>query len=250
MPRIPTLTELLEAGAHFGHQASRWHPKMADFIFGARGGVHVVNLEKTQEKLEEALNFVRDVASRGGMILFVGTKSQAKSYVKTAAESCGMPYVSERWLGGTLTNFKQIRDTVERFLKLKEQQEKGELEKYTKLERLMISREIDEYRIKVGGIVDLKKRPAAVFITDVRFDKTAMAEASACEIPIVGVCDTNVNPADVNYVIPMNDDAVRAIELVTKLVAEAVNEGKSNPVKVEPVKSAPQPASPTSSTSI
>lgn len=237
MSKIPTLTELLEAGAHFGHQASRWHPKMAEFIFGARGGVHIVNLERTQEKLEKALNFVRDIAAHGGMILFVGTKSQAKSYVKAAAESCGMPHVSERWLGGTLTNFKQIRDTVDRFLKLKEQQEKGELEKYTKLERLMISREIDEYNVKVGGIAELKKRPAAVFITDIRFDKTAMSEASACGIPIIGVCDTNVNPTKIDYVIPMNDDAVRSIELVTKLVAEAVNEGKASPVKVEPPKS-------------
>lgn len=237
MPKTPTLTELLEAGAHFGHQASRWHPKMADFIFGERGGVHVINLEKTQEKLEEALTFLRDVASRGGTVLFIGTKSQAKPYVKAAAEACGMPFVTERWLGGTLTNFKQIRDTVDRYLKLKEQQKKGELEKYTKLERLMISREIDEYDEKVGGISTLTKKPVAVFITDIRFDKTALMEASVCGIPVVGVCDTNVNPSKVDHVIPMNDDAVRAIELVVDVVAEAIKEGKANPAKAaEPVK--------------
>ncbi len=211
---------------------------MAPYIFGVRSGIHVINLERTQEELGKALDVVKNIAAKGGMVLFVGTKSQSKKYVRAAAEDCGMPFVTERWLGGTLTNFKQIRDAVDRYLKLKEQQVKGELGKYTKLERLMIARDIEECDVKIGGIAALKRKPEAVFITDVRFDKTAVMEAVACNIPIVGVCDTNVNPDRVTYVIPMNDDAVRSIELITKLVAEAVKEGKANPVvekKVEKV---------------
>ncbi|MDA1038181.1 MAG: 30S ribosomal protein S2 [bacterium] len=233
MPKTPELKELLEAGAHFGHQASRWHPKMAEFIFGMRSGIHVINLEKTQEQLEKVLTRVQEVAARGGTVLFVGTKSQAKPFVKAAALDCGMPFVTERWLGGTLTNFKQIRDTVDRYLKLKEQQEKGELGKYTKLERLLISRQVEDYNDKVGGIATLKKLPDLVFVTDVRFDKTALMEANSVHVPVIGVCDTNVNPTRVQHVIPMNDDAVRSIELVTKLIADAVKEGKANPVVVE-----------------
>jgi len=231
--KVPTLQELLEAGAHFGHQAARWHPKMAQYIFGVRSGIHVINLERTQEELEHVLNFVKEIASKGGTVLFIGTKSQSKKYVKAAAEDCGMPHVTERWLGGMLTNFKQIRETVDRYLKLKEQKEKGELGKYTKLERLMIAREIEDYDVKVGGIAQMKKKPDAVFVTDVRFDKTAVMEANACQIPVIGVCDTNVNPVRIQHVIPMNDDAVRAIELVTRLMAEAIKEGKANPAVPE-----------------
>lgn len=206
---------------------------MAQYIFGERSGIHVINLERTLTELEKSLEYMKGIAAKGGTVLFVGTKSQAKKYVRAAAEDCGMPFVTERWLGGTLTNFKQIRGTLDRYLKLKEQQEKGELGKYTKLERLMIAREIEDYDVKVGGIATLKKKPDAVFVTDVRFDKTAVMEANACNIPIVGVCDTNVNPMRVAHVIPMNDDAVRSIELVTKLAAEAVKEGKANPLVSE-----------------
>lgn len=233
--KTPSLQELLEAGAHFGHQASRWHPKMNQFIFGARSGVHIIDLEKTREQIETSLGFLRDVAAKGGMVLFVGTKPQAKVHVRAAAVDCVMPSVTERWLGGTLTNFKQIRDSVDRFLKLKEQKEKGELDKYTKLEQLLISRQIEEFEHKIGGIAELRKRPDAVFVTDVRFDKTAVAEAHACGILVVGVCDTNVNPTMIDYVIPMNDDAVGSIELITHLAAEAVKEGKANPVSMEKV---------------
>ena len=209
MPTIPSLKELLEAGAHFGHQSSRWHPKMSKFIFGARQGVHIIELEKTREELEKTLGVVKNIAARGGSVLFVGTKSQAKKFVREAAESCGMPHVAERWLGGTLTNFKQVRSRVDHMVKLREQREKGELGKYTKMERLLIDREIEDLAHKVGGIEPLKKLPELVFIS----------------------CDTNVNPTNVDYVIPMNDDAIRSIELITKLVAEAVNEGKAHPVQ-------------------
>lgn len=229
----PTLQELLEAGAHFGHQSNRWHPKMAQYIFGTRSGIHVIDLERTQAELAQTLEYAKNIAAKGGTVLFVGTKSQAKKYVRAAAESCGMPFVTERWLGGTLTNFKQLRDTVERYLKLKDQQAKGELGKYTKLERLRIAREVEEYDVKVGGMAEMKKRPDAVFVTDVRFDKTAVMESNACGIPVIGVCDTNVNPDRVARVIPMNDDAVRSIELVTRLMAAAINEGKANPIVPE-----------------
>lgn len=225
---IPTLTELLEAGAHFGHQASHWHPRMSEYIFGARGGIHIINLEKTQEQMEKTFAYLRDVAARGGTILFVGTKAQSKPLVKAAAMACGMPYVTERWLGGTLTNFAQMRDTVNRWLKLREQQAKGELaEKYTKMEQLLISREIEDSAVKVGGIETLKRLPDVVFLSDIRHDKTALLEAISCGIKIAAVCDTNVNPEPIHYVIPMNDDAVRAIELVMRLAAEAINEGKA-----------------------
>ena len=206
---------------------------MAEYIFGARSGIHVINLERTQVELEKALGYIKGIAAKGGTVLFVGTKSQAKKYVRAAAIDCGMPHVTERWLGGTLTNFKQIRGTLDRYLKLKEQQAKGELGKYTKLERLMIAREVEDYDVKIGGIAEMKKKPDAVFVTDVRFDKTAVMEANVCGIPVVGVCDTNVNPERIKFVIPMNDDAVRSIDLVTHLIAEAVKEGKANPIVSE-----------------
>jgi len=204
---------------------------MSKFIFGARQGVHIIDLEKTREELEKTLGVVKNIAARGGSVLFVGTKSQAKKFVREAAESCGMPHVAERWLGGTLTNFKQVRSRVDHMVKLREQREKGELGKYTKMERLLIDREIEDLAHKVGGIEPLKKLPELVFISDIRTDKTALMEAVACRVKVAAVCDTNVNPTNVDYVIPMNDDAIRSIELITKLVAEAVNEGKAHPVQ-------------------
>ena len=238
--QIPSLQELLEAGAHFGHQANHWHPKMAPYIYGARGGVHIIDLEKTQECMKEALDFVRELAARGGTILFVGTKPQAKSFVKDAAVSCGMPFVTERWLGGTITNFSQLRETINRYLKLKEQQEKGELEeKYTKMERLLMARQIEDDQVKVGGIENMKKLPDAIFISDIRHDKTELMEAVGSHIKVVAVCDTNVNPENVNEVIPMNDDAVRSIQLITRLMAEAVNEGKAQMPAKENAKKEP-----------
>ncbi|MBI2485324.1 30S ribosomal protein S2 [Candidatus Uhrbacteria bacterium] len=232
--QIPSLPELLEAGAHFGHQANHWHPKMAPYIYGARGGVHIIDLEKTQERLKGALEVVKNLVAQGGVVLFVGTKPQAKSVVKSAALSCGMPFVTERWLGGTLTNFRQLRETINRYVKLREQQEKGELdEKYTKMERLLIAREIEEDQVKVGGIENMKKLPDAIFISDIRHDKTALMEAVGSHVKVIGVCDTNVNPEHVDEVIPMNDDAVRSIQMVYELLAEAVNEGKATAAQKE-----------------
>ncbi len=226
MTNLPSLVEMLQAGVHFGHQASRWHPKMEPYIFTERGGIHIVNLEKTQEMLQAALEYAKGVVSRGGVVLFVGTKRQAQEIVKREAEACAMPYVSERWLGGTLTNFGEIKKLIKRFKTLKDQQAKGELRKYTKKEQLMFAREIEELQRKVGGIERLERMPEAMFIVDMRVEKTALAEARTTGIPVIAICDTNVNPQDAAYPIPANDDAVKGIEMLTHLMSLAVQEGK------------------------
>src|SRR3989344_6090960 len=178
MPKIPALADMLEAGMHFGHRTSRWHPKMEPFIFGAKSGVHIIDLEASQKQLQDALDFVKGVAARGGTVLFVGTKPQAKAAVREAAQRAGMPHVTERWLGGTLTNFPQIKKTLKRLKTLKDQREKGELKKYTKKEQLMIDREIEEMEHKMGGIAEVERLPDAIFIVDVKTEKTALTEAS------------------------------------------------------------------------
>jgi small subunit ribosomal protein S2 len=222
---MPSIVEMLQAGVHFGHQTSRWHPKMKDFIFGSRGGIHIVDLEKTQSMLPDALAFVRSVAARGGTVLFVGTKRQAQPIVEKYAKECGMPHVTRRWLGGTLTNFSQLKNTLRRLRTLKDQREKGELKKYTKKEQIILDREIDEMEQKVGGIQMLEKPPEAIFVVDIRTEKTAVDEANVTGTKVVAVCDTNVNPTGVDHVIPANDDAVKSIELMARLVSEAVQEG-------------------------
>lgn len=232
MPKIPTLVEMLQSGMHFGHTSSRWHPKMKPFIFGERNGIHIIDLEKTQTQLEAALNLLKEIASRGGVILFVGTKIQAKSIVQKYAEACGMPYVNQRWLGGTLTNFHQLKETLKRLKMLKDQREKGELKKYTKKEQLLLNREIEEMEVKVGGIQQITKIPDAIFVIDIRTEKTAVQEAQVTKTKAIAVCDTNVNPAGVDAIIPANDDAVKSIELVCKLACEAIKEGKANAAKV------------------
>ena len=227
MPNLPSLTDMLKTGMHFGHQTSRWHPKMQEYIFGARSGVHIIDLEKTLVQLEDALAMVKDITSRGGVVLFVGTKSQAKSIVKKYSENCGMPCVTERWLGGTLTNFKQIKETIKRLKTLKDQRDKGELKKYTKKEQLLLEREIDEITAKLGGIENLARVPEALFVVDVRNEKTAIQEANFTNTKVIAMCDTNVNPKYVTKVIPANDDAVKSIELICSLVCDAVKEGKA-----------------------
>ena len=228
---MPTLVEMLQSGMHFGHGASHWHPKMKPYIFGERNGIHIIDLEKTQVQLDAALNTLKEIASRGGIILFVGTKIQAKSIVEKYAEACGMPYVTQRWLGGTLTNFQQLKETLKRLKMLKDQREKGELKKYTKKEQLLLSREIEEMEVKIGGIQHLTKIPDAIFVIDVRTEKTAVKEAQVTKTKVVAVCDTNVNPTGVDAVIPANDDAVKSIELVCKLACEAIKEGKATVAK-------------------
>jgi small subunit ribosomal protein S2 len=212
---------------HFGHLASRWHPKMHEYIFGVRGGVHIINLENTQKQLARALDDVKAIASRGGNVLFVGTKRQAQNIVEKYAVEAGMPYVNNRWLGGTMTNFSELHKLIKKYKDLKDKQAKGELRKYTKKEQLMISREIDDLEKKVGGISTLDKVPDALFIVDTRKEKTALREANVMGIKVFAIVDTNVDPSKVDYPIPANDDAVKSIELISSLISEAIQEGKN-----------------------
>lgn len=226
MVKIPTLLEMLKSGVHFGHQVSRWHPKMGKYIFGKRNGVNVIDLEKTQEKLEEALNFIKDTAQKGGVILFLGTKKQAQEIVKKYAKECGTPYITERWLGGTITNFKVISKVLKKLKTIESQKESGEIKKYTKKEQLVITREAEKMDNLIGGIKDLEKIPDVLFVVDVKKNITAVKEAKIKNIPIVALCDTNINPEIVDYPIPANDDATKSIEMIVSLIAEAVKEGK------------------------
>ncbi len=240
MTKLPTLEEMLKAGVHFGHQASRWHPKMEQFIHSKRNGVHIIDLEKTQEQLEKASAFVSGVVSRGGTVMFLGTKAQTRGYVEAAAKRAGMPFVTERWLGGTITNFPEIHKLIKRLLDLKRRNETGDLKKYTKKEQLMFSREIIDLEEKVGGIQTMSRLPEAILVFDVRNELTAVKEAARSGVKIVALCDTNINPRPIDYVIPANDDAVRSIEMMTELMADAVLDGKKNSTKVAPKSVAPK----------
>ena len=222
MTKIPDLMTMLKSGVHFGHQLSKRNPKMKPYIFTAKSGFHIINLEQTQEKLAEALAFVNKVVANGGTILFLATKKQAQKIVTNHAKDCGMPFITERWLGGTFTNFGEISKLIKKYSSLKKQKEAGELSKYTKKERLEIEREIEKLHQIVGGIEGMTKIPDAIFVIDIKKEKTAIAEAVKRNIPIIAMCDTNVNPAPINYVIPANDDAVKSIDLITGLIAEEV----------------------------
>ena len=223
----PSLMEMLKAGVHFGHKTSKWHPNMAPFIFGERGGVHILNLEVTQKKMEEAAEYLRKLGMEGGTLLFVGTKKQAQAVIKEKAMECGMPYVNLRWIGGTLTNFGTIRRRVEHFIDLLKKREAGELKKYTKKEQNEFDKEIETLRQKFEGLVKLDKMPSAIFLTDLKQEKTAFEEAAKKGVPVVAVCDTNVNPDGVKYVIPANDDAVKAVKMMAEFVADAFREGQN-----------------------
>lgn len=234
-----TLEELLEAGCHFGHQARRWNPQMAPYIYGEREGIHVFDLAKTREGLLAAAEALGKVAAAGGTILFVGTKRQAKDIVREAADRVGMPHVTTRWLGGTITNFEQIRRSTDRLLEMKKKREAGEYKEYTKHERLLLDREIDELERKFGGITGLAKLPDMLFILDTHEEKKAVLEANKTDIPIAGVVDTNSDPSLVAYPIPANDDAVKSIALIVEFITKAVEQGKVARVeKVEKVEQA------------
>lgn len=227
MIQIPEILDLLKAGVHFGHQASKWHPKMASFIFTSRQGVHIINLEETQKKLKEALDFLREAAANGKTVLFVGTKEQAKPLLEKAAKEAGLPYITERWLGGLLTNFQELLILLKKFRRLKAQRESGELAKYTKKEQGHFAKEIAKMEKILSGIETLERRPDVIFLVDMKKEKTAFKEALLTKTKIVGICDTNVNPEKVDYPIPANDDAVKSIELIVGLAVEAVKEGRS-----------------------
>lgn len=223
---IPTLAEMLKAGVHFGHQKSRWHPKMRQYIFGDRNGVHVINLEETQKELEKTLEYARNLAARGKVILFVGTKKQARDIIREAAVACGMPYITERWIGGLLTNFEEVRRRLRKFRTLKEEVSSGEMEKYVKKEQAKFKKQLAKMERYLSGITDLDKMPDALYIADLRMEKTAVTEANRMHVPIAAVVDSNVNPLKAQYIIPGNDDAVNSIRMMANLMAAAVNKGK------------------------
>ncbi len=226
MPKTPSMVDMLQAGVHFGHQTSKWHPKMKKYLFGSRQGIHIINLEETQKALDEAMAYAKKLPSRGGVVLFVGTKKQAAGLVEKAAQLCGMPYVNRRWLGGTLTNFASIAQQIRKLKDMKRRQEKGEFAKYTKLEQLKFIEQIEMLEEKVGGIQELTRIPDALFILDVKKDKTALQEAVKRCVKVIALCDSNVDPTKVDYPIPANDDAVRSIDLMVMMMAQAIKEGR------------------------
>ena len=223
---VVSMKQLLEAGVHFGHQTRRWNPKMAEYIFTERNGIYIIDLQKTVRKLEEAYNFIRDLTEQGKSVLFVGTKKQAQESVKEEAIRCGAYYVNARWLGGMLTNFTTIRRRVNRLKQLREMQENGTFDLLPKKEVIKLNLEIEKLEKFLGGIKDMKDLPGALFIVDPRKEKIAVAEAKKLGIPIIAIVDTNCDPDDVDYVIPGNDDAIRAVKLLAGVMANGVIEGK------------------------
>ncbi len=223
---VVSMKQLLEAGVHFGHQTRRWNPKMAEYIFTERNGIYIIDLQKTVKKLEEAYKVIKEVAENGGEVLFVGTKKQAQSSVKEEAMRCGMPYVNARWLGGMLTNFTTIKQRIKRLAQLKAMQEDGTFDLLPKKEVAKYELEIEKLEKYIGGITEMKKQPAAMFIVDPRKEKIAVAEAKKLGIPVIAIVDTNCDPDDVDYVIPGNDDAIRAVKLIAGAMADAIIEGR------------------------
>ena len=232
MPVQADIKELLAAGAHFGHKTSRWHPKMAPYIHSKRQGAHIINLEKTVEALDEALPKMTELASKGKKVLFVGTKKQLKDTVKEVAESIDMPYVTVRWVGGMLTNVETVNKQIRKLKDLERRMASGELEKrYNKLEVQRFQEEIDMLNERYGGIKDMAEQPVAVIVTDMIQDKNAVKEAKTLNIPVFAICDTNVNPSEVEYPIPANDDAIKSVKLILDYFAQAIKEGKAKIAK-------------------
>lgn len=224
------MREMLEAGVHFGHQTRYWNPKMAPFIFGHRNKIHIVNLEKTVVKYQEALKFVRQTVARGGTVLFVGTKRAARETIAAEAARAGQPYVDSRWLGGMLTNFKTVRTSIKRLKEMEIQLAEGAVELMSKKEGLMFDRELEKLNKGLGGIKDMNKLPDAIFVIDVGYHKIAIAEARKLGIPLIGVVDTNHSPEGIDYVIPGNDDSAKAIALYARGVADAALEGREQSI--------------------
>lgn len=224
---VVTREQLLEAGVQFGHQTKRWDPKMLKYIFGQRNGIHIIDLQKSMRKLDEAYRFVKEVSENGGKVLFVGTKKQAKEAVKELAISCNSPYVTERWLGGNLTNFKTIKSSIKKLIDIENKEKSGEIKLLTKKEQMLIIKEKACLERNIGGIRNMYKLPEAIFVTDTITNKIAVEEAAKLGIKIIAICDSNSNPDRIDYIIPGNDDATKSITLITKKIAEAINEGQS-----------------------
>ncbi|MBR3697422.1 MAG: 30S ribosomal protein S2 [Clostridia bacterium] len=223
---VVAMKQLLEAGVHFGHQTRRWDPRMAEYIFQARNGIHIIDLQKTSKKLDEAYKFIKDQAEEGKTVLFVGTKKQAQECVKEAAQKCNMYYVDQRWLGGMLTNFKTIQERIQRLRNIEEMEANGTFDMLPKKEVMGLKAEMEKLEKNLGGIKDMKEMPGVIFIVDPKKERIAILEAKKLGIPVVGLIDTNCNPNDVDYVIPGNDDAIRAVKLITDCMANAVIEGR------------------------
>ena len=239
---VVSMKQLLEAGVHFGHQTRRWNPKMAPYIYMERNGIYIIDLQKTVKKLEEAYNFVRDLSAEGGEILFVGTKKQAQDAIREEAERVGSYYVNARWLGGMLTNFKTMRTRIDRLAQLRKMQEDGTFDMLPKKEVIKLTNEIAKLEKYLGGVKEMKKLPSAMFIIDSRKERNAIAEARKLNIPIVSIVDTNCDPDEIDYIIPGNDDAIRAIRLITAAMANAVLEGRQGQDNAEAEKAEEAPA--------
>ena len=223
---VVAMKQLLEAGVHFGHQTRRWNPKMAEYIFQARNGIHIIDLQKTSKKIDEAYEFLRSQSEEGKTVLFVGTKKQAQECIKEAAEKCGMYYVDQRWLGGMLTNFSTIKNRIQRLKDIEKMQEDGTFDVLPKKEVINLKKEMEKLQANLGGIKDMEELPGVLFIVDPKKEYNAINEAKRLNIPVVGIVDTNCNPEVLDYPIPGNDDAIRSVKLITDAMANAIIEGK------------------------
>lgn len=239
---VVSMRQMLEAGVHFGHQTRRWNPKMKQFIFGERNGIHILNLDQTIERVEVAYGFVRDLVANGGTVLFVGTKKQAQDPIRNYAEKCGMHYVNERWLGGMLTNFETISKRVSKMQEYERMKASGDFDAMPKKEALLLTRELEKLQKNLSGIAHLSRRPDAIFVLDTMKEHIAVTEANKLKIPVVAVVDSNVDPDLVQYPIPGNDDAIRSNDLLTRVIAEAVIEGRFINQKRNPAGAAAAPA--------
>ena len=224
---VVSMRELLEAGVHFGHQTRRWNPKMRRFIFTERGGIYIIDLQQTQQLLEEAHDFAKNIATRNGTVLFVGTKKQAQDAVENHAKRVGMPYVNHRWLGGLLTNWRTIHSRIDRLHELRRLKDEGQLELLPPKERIELLGQLEKLDANLGGVADMKRHPDAVFILDLRKEQLAVAEARRLNLPVIALVDTNCDPDEADYVIPGNDDAIRSCELVARVVADGIEAGRA-----------------------
>lgn len=232
---VVSMKELLEAGVHFGHQVKRWDPRMKEYIFTERNGIHIFDLKLTEQKIEEAYSFVVDVSKQGGKLIFVGTKKAAQDIVKEESERCGMFYINERWVGGLLTNFQTVRTSINRLKELEKLEQDGYFETVSVKELVQLQRELAKLRKLYGGVKDMVTLPWAIFVTDTHKERSAILEARKIKIPVIAICDTNSNPEEVDFPIPANDDAIRSLRLITSTIANAVIEGREGKVEKEEV---------------